>query len=49
IQVTVSAGVATLVGEEIDGDELLEVADLALYRAKDGGRNRTWSQVDGAD
>lgn len=47
IQVSVSAGVATLTGNEIDADELLEVADLALYRAKDGGRNRTWSQVDG--
>jgi diguanylate cyclase (GGDEF)-like protein len=48
IQVTVSAGVATLVGDEIDAGELLEVADLALYRAKESGRNRTWSQADGA-
>jgi diguanylate cyclase (GGDEF)-like protein len=47
-QVTVSAGVATLIGDEIDADELLEVADLALYRAKSAGRNRTWSQADGA-
>jgi diguanylate cyclase (GGDEF)-like protein len=45
-QVTVSVGVATLVGDEIDADELLEVADLALYRAKEAGRDRTWSQVD---
>lgn len=48
VHVTVSAGIATLAGEEIDSDELLEVADLALYRAKDGGRNRTWSQPGGA-
>ncbi|MCB2412065.1 diguanylate cyclase [Demequina sp. TTPB684] len=48
VQVTVSAGVATLRAEEIDAQELLEVADLALYRAKNAGRNRTWSQADGA-
>jgi diguanylate cyclase (GGDEF)-like protein len=46
VQVTVSAGVATLIGDQIDADELLEVADLALYRAKDAGRDRTWSQVE---
>ncbi|WP_291377607.1 diguanylate cyclase [Demequina sp.] len=46
-QVTVSAGVATLIGEDIETGELLEVADLALYRAKQAGRNRTWSQADG--
>ncbi len=47
VRVTVSAGVATLIGEEVDADELLEVADLALYRAKDTGRDRTWSPVEG--
>ncbi len=47
VRVTVSAGVATLIGEEVDADELLEVADLALYRAKDTGRDRTWSPVAG--
>jgi diguanylate cyclase (GGDEF)-like protein len=46
VSVTVSAGVATLIGEEVNADELLEVADLALYRAKNTGRDRTWSQVD---
>ncbi len=48
VQVTVSAGVATLIGDEVDAEELLEVADLALYRAKNAGRDRTWSQADGA-
>ncbi len=48
VQVTVSAGVATLIGDEVDAEELLEVADLALYRAKDAGRDRTWSQANGA-
>jgi diguanylate cyclase (GGDEF)-like protein len=46
VRVTVSAGVATLIGEEVNADELLEVADLALYRAKDTGRDRTWSPVE---
>ena len=39
--VTLSLGVATLVptlGE--DGDRLIKAADQALYRAKEGGRNR---------
>ncbi len=47
VQVTVSAGVSTLVGGSIDADELLEVADLALYRAKGSGRNKTWGQAEG--
>ncbi|MFH0822194.1 MAG: diguanylate cyclase [Pseudomonadota bacterium] len=39
--VTVSMGVAsTRRGEETDVDSLVRVADEALYRAKDGGRNR---------
>jgi diguanylate cyclase (GGDEF)-like protein len=46
VGVTVSAGVATLIGEEVNADELLEVADLALYRAKNTGRDRTWSPVE---
>jgi diguanylate cyclase (GGDEF)-like protein len=38
--ITVSAGVAGL-DEKVSGpDELLELADQALYRAKEGGRNR---------
>jgi diguanylate cyclase len=38
-QVTFSAGVAGLAGEE-SGAALLHRADLALYRAKEGGRNQ---------
>ncbi|CAN5528947.1 ligand-binding sensor domain-containing diguanylate cyclase [soil metagenome] len=41
VQVTISAGVATIAPEsEDDVHHLLRVADLALYRAKDEGRNR---------
>ena len=38
-RVTFSAGVAALSGPET-GEELLHRADLALYRAKEGGRNQ---------
>jgi diguanylate cyclase (GGDEF)-like protein len=38
--VTVSAGVASLADNDCKPDELFELADQALYRAKDGGRNR---------
>jgi two-component system chemotaxis response regulator CheY len=38
--VTVSAGVASLSDDNCRPDELFELADQALYRAKDGGRNR---------
>jgi diguanylate cyclase (GGDEF)-like protein len=37
---TVSAGVASLADDDCKPDELFELADQALYRAKDGGRNR---------
>lgn len=38
--VTVSLGVATVSGKRCESAELIEVADKALYRAKEGGRNR---------
>jgi diguanylate cyclase len=39
IHCTVSVGVAELTGQEIDGKQLLQMADQALYRAKEAGRN----------
>ena len=38
--ITVSAGVATLLAHEVDGGTLFRLADEALYRAKNEGRNR---------
>ena len=44
IPVTISLGVATVgnspVAEELDADALLQMADRALYQAKQSGRNR---------
>ena len=40
IYITLSVGVATLSMGDADFDALLERADLALYAAKDAGRNR---------
>jgi len=40
IPVTVSLGVATTTGDLVQADELLRVADEALYIAKKNGRNR---------
>ncbi len=40
IQVTISAGIASLVGADDSLQKLLKRADLALYRAKREGRNR---------
>jgi two-component system cell cycle response regulator len=37
--VTVSVGVAST-SIEIPGEELIKMADAALYRAKEGGRNQ---------
>jgi len=38
--VTISLGVATCPGDATGRDELLELADKALYRAKDAGRDK---------
>ena len=44
LQLTISAGVATYPGPEVaTADDLIRVADHALYRAKDAGRNRVES------
>lgn len=43
VSVTVSAGVATLLGADDTMAELLARADTALYQAKSGGRNRVES------
>jgi diguanylate cyclase (GGDEF)-like protein len=39
LQITASIGVATIIRDEA-AQKLVARADLALYRAKDGGRNR---------
>lgn len=41
VGVTVSAGVAEMLPRKDTLDQLIRRADQALYRAKDGGRNRT--------
>lgn len=44
LHLTISAGVATYPGPDIaTADDLIRVADHALYRAKDAGRNRVES------
>jgi diguanylate cyclase (GGDEF)-like protein len=41
LRITISIGVASLADATTNIDTLLNQADQALYRAKDGGRNRT--------
>jgi diguanylate cyclase (GGDEF)-like protein len=38
---TLSMGISTLHGNEIEADVLIQQADLALYEAKRAGRNQT--------
>jgi diguanylate cyclase (GGDEF)-like protein len=40
IGITVSVGVATLRAGDITEDDLVSLADIGLYAAKDSGRNR---------
>ena len=40
VEVRASIGVASCAGPNLDADRLFQNADLALYEAKDGGRNR---------
>jgi len=44
--VTVSIGLASLTHDLAPAHKLLDAADLALYRAKEQGRNRTCSTLD---
>lgn len=46
VKVTISVGVATLDSNVNKPDELVNQADMALYAAKEGGRNRvvTWGE-----
>lgn len=48
IPVTISIGVAGLLGGDLTVDAALARADKALYRAKQGGRNRVEMQEDAA-
>jgi GGDEF domain-containing protein len=40
LEIGASVGVATATVAAFDADELLAIADAALYEAKDAGRNR---------
>jgi diguanylate cyclase (GGDEF)-like protein len=40
-KLSISLGIATLSGEQLGRADLVELADRALYQAKDQGRNRT--------
>ena len=40
VKITVSIGVASFPEDGVLGEKLLETADVNLYKAKQGGRNR---------
>jgi diguanylate cyclase (GGDEF)-like protein/PAS domain S-box-containing protein len=46
VGLSLSVGVATTTDPQASGEDLLRQADLAMYRAKDGGRNRVEAYVD---
>ena len=50
IRITISLGVATLTKamEMEHEEELIQLADRNLYRAKNSGRNKTWTESDTA-
>jgi diguanylate cyclase (GGDEF)-like protein len=45
LKITVSIGIAELTSEISDPDQLLSIADKALYVAKNSGRNRVYAEV----
>ena len=47
IRITISAGIGYFDGEDMNGEhkELIELADRALYNAKNSGRNRVESAI----
>jgi diguanylate cyclase (GGDEF)-like protein len=49
VQITVSIGVTALRSASADLDELISAADIALYRAKNAGRNQTCWQAPSAE
>jgi diguanylate cyclase (GGDEF)-like protein len=49
LRLTVSLGLASLGPATVDLDDLIRRADLALYQAKQNGRNRVESALDSLD
>lgn len=49
MRITVSIGISPYMPESADSDEMLAQADLALYRAKDEGRNQYCFHTDDLD
>lgn len=47
-KLTISLGIASLRGDKLQAQELVERADRALYRAKDQGRDRAVLDVEGS-